>query len=69
MQSSRQRQAALDAAGQRQADEAAAARRRLIAMGETGQPTPPVEPQPCCEGRPPGHTGKHWPLGATHPAS
>jgi hypothetical protein len=22
----------------------------------------------CCEGRPAGHTGEHWPLGATHPA-
>jgi hypothetical protein len=25
--------------------------------------------EPCCEGRPAGHTGKCWPLGATHPAS
>lgn len=23
----------------------------------------------CCEGRPAVHTGEHWPLGATHPAS
>lgn len=23
----------------------------------------------CCEGRPAGHTGEHWPLGAVHPAS
>lgn len=23
----------------------------------------------CCEGRTPGHTGEHWPLGAVHPAS
>lgn len=23
----------------------------------------------CCEGRPAGHTGECWPLGATHPPS
>jgi hypothetical protein len=44
--SRQQRHAALDAALRWQADERAAARRRLLAMAETGQPTPPVQGEP-----------------------
>lgn len=69
MQSNRQRHVALDAAQEWQAQERAKAQQRLLDMAETGEPTPPVEPEPCCEGRPAGHTGACWPLGATHPAS
>lgn len=38
-----QRHAALEAAQQWQAQERAAAQRRLLAMAETGEPTPPVK--------------------------
>jgi hypothetical protein len=44
--SRQQRHAALEAAQQWQADERAAAQRRLLDMAETGQPTPPVKAAP-----------------------
>ena len=69
MRPTRQRHEAFDAARQRQAEEGEAARQRLLAMAQTGEPTPPVTPPPCCEGRVPGHTGQCWPLGGTHPAA
>lgn len=71
---SNNRHAVLGAALERRAEEAEAARQRLIQMAETGEPTPPAETEPVhwskatCP-RPFNHTGDCWPLGGTHPAT